>query len=261
MNTKFYMNNGRFIAGMTMKDTTQLENNNMAFHTSVKQTHVLENRKKLADVLHCDLNTFVCANQTHSANMYRVTIADAGRGSANVTSAIENIDALYTYERNVLLCCLTADCVPVIFKNEAEGVIGVIHSGWKGTIKEISLKVFTQLIQKEQCKPWNFHVQIGAAISQDYFEVDEDVYVKFKQLGYADDFIYYNEKTNKYHIDNKRTVKKQCELAGIPAEHIYIDPTCTYSNSEWFSYRRDKQCGRNLSFIMRTSDHTIVGNG
>ena len=40
--------------------------------------------------------------------------------------------------------------------------------------------------------------------------------------------MYYKEETHKYHIDNQQTVKKQCELAGIPAENITIDSTCTF---------------------------------
>ena len=96
------------------------------------------------------------------------------------------------------------------------GLIGVIHSGWQGTVKEITSKLFEHLTQVEQCNPSDFHVQIGAALSQEKFEVDEDVDLKFKALGYADEFMYYNEDTRKYHIGNQLTVKRQCELAGIP---------------------------------------------
>lgn len=251
MKTNIYVNNEKLIAGMTLKDKTELENNNMALHACVSLDHVLENRKNLAVSLGCGLVDFVCANQTHSANFHRVTLADKGRGADRVDTAIPDTDALYTYEPNLFLCCFTADCVPVIFYNEVNGLIGVIHSGWQGTVKEISLKVFEHLIQVEKCHPSNFHVQLGAALSQEKFEVDEDVYVKFKALGYADDFIYYNDQTHKYHIDNQLTVKKQCELAGIPANQITIDRTCTYLSPDGFSYRQDKSSGRHLSFIMK----------
>ena len=51
-----------------------------------------------------------------------------------------------------------------------------------------------------------------------------------------------------------QTVKQQCELAGIPAERITIDQTCTYVNPDGFSYRQDKQSGRHMSFVMRKGD-------
>lgn len=254
MKTNIYVNNEKFIAGMTMKDEAEFESNNMALHACKNPDQVLENRKKLADSLNLSLETFVCANQTHSANFHRVTLDDKGRGADRIDTAIADTDALYTYEPNLLLCSFTADCVPVIYYNEAKGLIGVIHTGWPGTVKEITLKTLQHLIHVEHCNPKDFHIHIGSAISQEKFEVDEDVYVKFKDLGYADDFMYYNDQTNKYHIDNQQTVKKQCELAGIPPEQIIIDRTCTYENPNGFSHRQDKQSGRHMSFIMRKGD-------
>lgn len=251
MNTKIYVNHTKFIAGTTMKDVAKPENNNMALHVCDNPVDVVENRKRLAASLHCRLESFVCAQQTHSDHFHKVTLADKGRGASQQETAIADTDALYTYEPNIVLCSFTADCVPVIFYNKVNGLVGVIHSGWQGTVKEITRKFFDHLIQVEQCNPGDFHVQLGAALSQDKFEVDEDVYMKFKALGYADDFMYYNDKTKKYHIDNQLTVKQQCELAGIPSEQILIDKTCTFKSAEGFSYREDKQSGRHLSFIMR----------
>lgn len=254
MKTNIYLDNERFIAGTTLKDETAFESNNMALHACVNEDYVIENRKKLATSLNCDVETFVCANQTHSSNFHKVTLADKGRGSNRTDTAITDTDALYTYEPNLLLCSFTADCVPVIFYNEVTGLIGVIHSGWQGTVKEISLDVFNHLIQVENCNPIDLHIHIGMALSQEKFEVDTDVYVKFKNLGYADDFIYYNDETHKYHIDNQQTVKKQCELAGVPSDRIIIDQTCTYLSPEGFSYRQDKKAGRHLSFIMKKEE-------
>ncbi|WP_203247802.1 peptidoglycan editing factor PgeF [Sporosarcina beigongshangi] len=251
MTTNIYVNNNKFIVGMTMKDGTELEHNNMALHACKNLDYIVENRKKLAASLHYELNDFVCANQTHSDNFHRVTFADKGRGAKQMDTAIADTDALYTYEPNLVLCSFTADCVPVIFYNEVSGLVGVVHSGWQGTVKEITMKLFRHLTQVEQCNPSDFHIQIGAALSQEKFEVDEDVYVKFKNLGYADEFIYLHEGTAKYHIDNQLTVKRQCELAGIPTEQITIDRTCTYLSPNGFSYREHKQCGRHLSFAVR----------
>ncbi len=251
MTTTIYVNNDKFITGMTMKDGAELEHNNMALHACITPYNIIENRKKLATSLQLELSDFVCATQTHSANFHRVTLDDIGQGAERMDTAIADTDALYSYEPNLVLCSFTADCVPVIFHNEVNGLIGVIHSGWQGTVKEITSKLFDHLTQVEHCNPSDFHVQIGAALSQEKFEVDEDVYLKFKALGYADEFMYYNDDTHKYHIDNQLTVRKQCELAGIPAERISIDRTCTYVDPTGFSYREDRQSGRHLSFIVK----------
>lgn len=251
MKTKIFLQNDNYIAGMTMKDIKAPEFNNMALHVCKNPEAVLQNRQKLSALVGCSLQDFVCANQTHSANFHRVVANDKGRGSKQQDTAIANTDALYTFEPGIMLVGFTADCVPVIFHDETNGLIGVIHSGWQGTVKEITIKLFAHLHQNEGCNMTNIKVQIGAALSQEKFEVDEDVFLRFKSLGYAEEFMYYNEQTGKYHIDNQLVVKRQCELSGIPSEQIVLDRTCTFKSPDGFSYREDKQCGRHAAFIIR----------
>jgi len=251
MSIKIYLDNDQFIAGTTLKDFGSPEQNNMALHVCEDPLSIIENRQKLAAALNCGIQDFVCANQTHSANVHQVTVDDKGRGAQSTEDAIVDTDALYTFEPNTLLCTFTADCVPVIFYNEASGLTGVIHSGWQGTVKEIAQKVFHRILEEHKCDPKDIQVLLGPALSQENFEVDADVYDKFAALGYADDYMYFKEETNKYHIDNQLTVKKQCELAGIPTANITIDRTCTFKSEEGFSYRQDKKTGRHLSFILR----------
>lgn len=248
---KLYENNERFILGMTLKNNSIVNKNNMAFTYQDKCPQVIQNRENLANHLNVTLDDFVCAKQTHSNNFYKVSTKDKGSGSRSKKNALENIDALYTKERNIVLCTFSADCVPIIFYHENPNMIGVIHSGWRGTVNEITLDVFNHLIQVEKCEPQNFTVYIGAAISQEKFEVDHDVYEKFSRLSYANDFMYYKRETEKYHIDNKRIVAEQCEQIGIPHEKIMIDPMCTYKNKRGFSYRQNKTKKRHLSFIIR----------
>ena len=244
MKTKLYFDNSKMIAGMTLKDESEPQSGNMAIHVCVNQTDVIENRRKLAVSLHCDLDDFVSSYQTHSSNFHKVTLADKGRGSNTMNTAILDTDALYTYESNLLLCCFTADCVPVIFYHEVDGLIGIIHSGWKGTVKEITPKILEHLINFEDCDPKYLNVIIGSALSQEKFEVDSDVYERFKNLGYADECIYFNKQTHKYYIDNQVVVRKQCEMKGIRRDKILVDRTCTFQDPEHFSYRQDKSCGR-----------------
>lgn len=253
MNTNLNPTPANLIAGITLKDPTEPDANNMALHACYNAENIMENRKKLAAFLNCGLEDFVCAYQSHSSNFQKVTRADRGRGSDTMDTAIPDTDALYTFEPELLLCCFTADCVPLILYSEASGLIGVIHSGWQGTVQEITPKVLKHLIQFENCDPNDMHIFIGPAISQKKFEVDQDVCDRFKALGYADEFIYFNDQTRKYHIDNQLVVKKQCELQGIPADYISVDRTCTYTGTNCFSHRRDKICGRHLSFIMKKS--------
>ena len=251
LNIQFYRNDDELISGITLKDVTQPENNNMALHCCDDANAILKNRQQLADALAIDLQKIVCANQTHSANVYKVTADDFGRGATSVDTAIPNTDALYTFEKGVALCTFTADCVPVSIYEPESGLIAVIYSGWQGTVKEISKHVMETLIQKEQIDPKKLQIHIGTALSQEKFEVDEDVYLKFKALGYADDFMYFNDTTRKYHIDNQKTVQMQFELAGVPTSQITIDSSCTFKKEQGFSYRQNRAGGRHLTFLMQ----------
>lgn len=245
------IDNKYLVAGTTIRDLNTPEQNNMALHICNNTNAIIKNRQQLAQSIGCDIMDFVCAEQTHSPNFYKVTSVDRGRGAVTMENAILNTDALYTYEPGILLTSFSADCVPVLLYNEKSGVIGAVHSGWQGTVKEVTPHLLHQLIVEESNDASAFHVYIGTALSQQKFEVDVDVYEKFKALGYADEFMYFNPDTNKYHIDNQKIVKKQCELAGIPASQITIDKTCTFLNERGFSYRQDKECGRHMSFIMK----------
>ncbi len=251
MKVRFWLNNDNYTTGMTLRDNSDPECSNMALHVCRNKHDILNNRVELANQLRCEVGDFVCAQQTHSNNFYKVTTGDRGRGSIEIKNAIADTDALYTREDNLLLCCFTADCVPVALIDEKTGLIGIAHSGWQGTVKEITPRLLKHLFQYEYCSPTDFKVYIGSALSKEKFEVDEDVYKKYQVLGYGSEYIDWDEKKGKYLIDNQMIVRKQCELHGIEPERIWVDRTCTYLSDEGFSYRQDKKSGRHLTFIMK----------
>lgn len=251
MKTNIYLDNEEFISGITLKDDKEAESNNMALHACLDQKDIIKNREAFTSSLGLNLENLVCLQQTHSSNFQQVVLGDKGRGARTMDTAIQDTDAAYTYESNLVLCCFTADCVPITFYNKTTGIIGVIHSGWQGTVKEVTKKVFSYLISYESCPPEDFYVYIGRALSQEKFEVDEDVYLQYKALGYGQESISYSPLKKKYLIDNQQVVLKQCELTGILASQIGRDTTCTFKDDESFSYRQDKNCGRHLSFIMK----------
>ena len=251
MTIRYYWQNDYVVSGISLKNINFAEDNNLALHVCNLPESIIKNRSAFTAALQCDLNQLVCANQTHSANFYKVTAEDAGRGATSSKDAIPNTDALYTFEKNLILSSFTADCVPVILYSQHDEMIGVVHSGWQGTVKEITLKLLQHIQKVEQVDLQNVRIVIGPALSQRKFEVDRDVYDQFVALGYAEPFMYFNEETNKYHIDNQLAVKQQCLLAGVPEANITIDTMCTFEGEEGFSYRQDRSTGRHLTFILQ----------
>lgn len=242
---------GPIQAGVTLKNNDYPSSFSMSLHTGHPDREVIQNREVLAMTLGYTLNDFVFANQTHSDNVYKVTARDKGRGARSLDDAVPHTDALYTTESNIVLVTMVADCVPIIFYNEKANIIGVIHSGWQGTVKEIVPKTFESIVNNENVAIEDFHLYVGLSISQEKFEVDRDVYELFAALGYANDAITYKEETNKWHIDTKRVIQHQIESLGIPKEQITIDTTCTFDAVTGFSYREERNCGRHAAFIVQ----------
>ena len=252
MMIQFYDTPENLIAGTTLKDNQQTLNGNLALHTGEDATQVVENRQTLADALQVDVDQFVFANQTHSKKAYRVKAWDRGRGSLSTEDAVDDVDALYTYESDVVVGVFTADCVPVIFYDEDTGLIGAIHSGWKGTVQDIVSATFAQIKNENpDIYMGNIKAILGPSIAQKSFEVDKDVADQFKALGYADDFIQWDDKGQKYLVDNQATVAEQLKRVGVLENNITVSDQDTFEMVDGFSYRLDKTPGRHFNFITR----------
>ena len=252
MKSQFYDTPENITAGTTLKDPNQALNGNLALHTGENPTQVVANRQTLADALQVDADQFVFANQTHSKKAYRVKAGDRGRGSLSTEDAVDDVDALYTYESDVVVGVFTADCVPVIFYDEDTGLIGAIHSGWKGTVQDIVSATFAQIKNENpDIYMGNIKVILGPSIAQKSFEVDKDVADQFKALGYADDLIQWDDGHGKYLVDNQATVAEQLKRVGILADNIRLSDQDTLAMVDGFSYRLDKTPGRHFNFITR----------
>lgn len=150
-------------------------------------------------------------------------------------------DAFYTTEKNIVLVIKTADCIPLFFWSSEPPLIGAIHSGWRGTAKNITQKISSEVIQKFQLKSLNFF--LGPCIRQPQYEIDKDVACLFESK-YPESL---QKHGNKYLFGNDLVVKRQIQT--LPIETYLEDcGICNYLNTNYYSHRR-KEKGRNLNFI------------
>ena len=184
--------------------------------------------------------------QTHGTNIMVIDTAEIDKYKSGDTSAeydAENSngnglkyvdsDGAITDIKGVLLTSMHADCTPLFFYDSVRGAIGMVHSGWKGTAKEIGAVASLKLQEVYGCDPKNIYVHIGPSISKCCFEVDKDVFDQFKSPSYT-------FKGGKYYIDLKEYNQRMLIRTGIPSENITISPHCTCCEPELFcSYRAD----------------------
>lgn len=95
------------------------------------------------------------------------------------------VDALITDQRGITIGVRTADCVPVLLYDARRHAAAAIHSGWKGTLHNITAKTIERMQECYGSNPEDIRAVIGPCIHIDAFEVGEEVYTEFHAKGYA----------------------------------------------------------------------------
>lgn len=162
-------------------------------------------------------------------------------------------DAMVTTVPGITLGILTADCVPVLFADVENGVIGAAHSGWKGALGNISAGVVEEMT-KLGARKQNIKAAIGPAIAQKSYEVGPEFPTPFLNHDpAAEKFFIPSDNPDRYMFDLTGYVREALEKAGIGGiDHLEND-TCA-EEDQFFSYRRmvkrgESDYGRQLSAI------------
>jgi len=191
---------------------------NVADHVADDPERVFDNREKL--VKYFDLPSEPrYLNQIHSYKCLSF-------------SSIEcEGDALYTNKKNEVCAILTADCLPIFITDTHGQEVAIVHAGWKGLVRgviEETLKAFDSK---------NLVAHFGPAISQDSFEVSEEV----RDQYISKDIIFksaFKTITGKHYLDLYHAAK--LILNSFNINKISGGDECTYKQKdEYFSYRRD----------------------
>lgn len=209
-----------------------------------KEANIIRNHEILAEVLDITTDQMVTSAQTHTTNIRVVTAADAGTGILPNPS-FRDVDGLVTNEKNLAIITGHADCNPVYFYDPVKKVIGLAHSGWKGTLGGISEKMVALMGVQYGSRPEDILTGIGPALCQDCFEVDRDVAELFftRNKAYCR-FAY--EKGIKTYIDLKQIIRYDLLEAGLADEHIFDMKLCTKENLDLFFSHRGQQGKRGI---------------
>lgn len=226
---------------------------NMALYLNDEQNSVIRNREKLALQLGIPLSQWVFPKLTHSDRWIKVTQEDGGKGALDELNSPWGYDAIYTNEVNLVLAVGHADCIPILFTCPSRHLIGALHTGWQGTVKQITDKFIKYWIDEEHCDPEDIFIYIGPSIRKHNFIVKQDVINQTRQMT-IDTMPFLNV------IDSEHTqmdlVGLNIEMMlrlGIPPVNITDTKLCTYDHpDDFFSYRRSKVTGRQISFIVQT---------
>ena len=202
---------------------------------------VKERRNLLAELLFTLPNRFTYVHQSHSDKVMKVTTNDLGKGKDAFEDGME-CDALYTYERNVPLCIFHADCVPIFFINEKASLVGIIHAGFKGTMKHVTYKAINEILNTEQLDIKDFKFYIGPFRQKESFEVDATTKQSIIEVGFEKTII-------GNHFDNGLANVLDLYKLGVKDEQITVSEYDTVSDERFYSAYLKTPVGRLMSLI------------
>ncbi len=139
-------------------------------------------------------------------------------------------DALITDREDVYLAISTADCIPLFLFDPVKRVCGAVHSGWRGSEKEISKKIVRKMVDLFGVNPSDIIAVIGPSIGVCCYEVDEDIAQRFDSR--------FLERSNgeKPHLNLQEANFSQLRPLGV--KDVEIVHCCTKCNQDlYYSYR------------------------
>ena len=107
-----------------------IEDGNLSYLVDDLKQNVDKNRQTVANIMEYKDEDLVYMNQVHGNN---VQIVDK-----NSPKIIENCDGIITKEKNLPLMVMVADCIPILFFDEIQGVIAAVHAGRNSTFLKIA---------------------------------------------------------------------------------------------------------------------------
>jgi YfiH family protein len=148
-------------------------------------------------------------------------------------------DAVITKRKNILIGVKVADCVPILFFDKRNFVIGAVHAGWRSTATGIVKQTIKLMIGDFYSSPSDIMIALGPSIRWCCYHVGYEVKdAVYKATG---DGEYYKEGAGGCFIDLSYANMYQALSMGIPEKNIWISDECTYCNPEkYHSYRYTK---------------------
>jgi hypothetical protein len=184
--------------------------------------------------------------QTHADHVQIIDISPA-----DTIYSVPDCDGVVTRISNLVLTVITADCVPIIFIDRKNGVVGASHQGWKGTYARMTDKIVRKMISNG-ADIKSIEVVLGPSVCSDCYQIPKERYDMFQ----AEFPSYFKETTKKdtsdYSIDLQELNIYQLTRIGIQPNHITRSERCTHEDQDLYSFRGDttEEFGEIVSYVV-----------
>ena len=146
-------------------------------------------------------------------------------------------DALVTDRPKVSLFLRFADCVPIMLVDPIREAIGIVHAGWRGTVRGVTQTAVRAMISEYGCRPDNIMAGIGPSIGPEHYNVGPDV-AESIELAFPDADHIITNRDGCLYLDLWALTEVALRECGVRA--IESSRMCTASNREqFFSHRAE----------------------
>lgn len=176
-----------------------------------------------------------------SVSPSKVVWMKTGHTARAVTVGVDDLsepaDAYVTHERGVLLALNTADCLPIVMVDKSNGLVALIHAGWKGLVRGV-IGNATLRFSEAGADLSSTLVWIGPSVTGPDYEVGEEVVSSLADAEAFTDAVILR-RNGVTCADLPLLARSQLIKQGIPAHSIDIFPLSTKSTLDFHSVRRD----------------------
>ena len=188
-------------------------------------TRVLKNRESLTNAI----GPIQFMNQVHG---------DAFVVTQSISDIDPTCDALITDIPGLALAVLVADCIPLLLSSTT--VVAAVHVGRKGLTNSIARKVIKEMRGLRADK---IRAHMGPSICGACYEVSPEI---FDEVLRSHPLAAAQTKNSTPALDLPKALIGDLVSEGITYEAV---PECTLENNHLFSYRRQKNTGRNAGVV------------
>jgi len=197
--------------------------------------NVMMNRQAVSGCL--GAGALVFAKQVHGID---VIVFD--KNNPEGTSGCNSGDAFVTDIPGRMLVIKAADCQPVLLFDPVRKVVANIHSGWRGSIKNIIGHTVDIMDEKFNSVPHNLFAAVGPSLGPCCAE-----FKNYKKEIPKEFWVYRN---GTCYFDFWAISHDQLCEKGVPSGNIHISRLCTSCNTDlFFSYRKEGTTGRFAAVI------------
>ena len=225
---------------------------NLSFTRGDDPLSVHENFRRIGAVIGFSPESLVLSDQTHTTNVRLVGKADCGSGITG-PKLFHDVDGMVTDTPGVTLATFYADCVPLFFADPVRRVIGLSHSGWRGTAGKIGEVTVRRMQEAFGSDPADILCGIGPSVCFDCYEVSADVAEIFAAM-FPDhqENVLYKKENGKYQLSLWEANRRILIKAGIRPGHIETAGLCTSCNPGiLYSHRKSGNQRGNLAAFLQ----------